>query len=134
MFLLDLASTSGGRSSGDEPTSTSGPWAVGEFKCLGSLETPAACKELLHSNTCNDALLQQLQDCDSAGVHIYSSQPQQEFSFLFSICSSALPDLVLGPRCSGWNRDAKLSSVCVDGHREVTTKTPRHDQPSKTDQ
>ncbi|XP_029344279.1 E3 ubiquitin-protein ligase highwire-like [Acyrthosiphon pisum] len=68
MFLLDLASTSGGRLTGDEPTSTSGPWAVGEFKCLGSLETPAACKELLHSDTCNDALLQQLHDCDSAGI------------------------------------------------------------------
>jgi len=69
MFLLDLASTSGGRLTGDEPTSTSGPWAVGEFKCLGSLETPAACKELLHSDTCNDALLQQLHDCDLARVH-----------------------------------------------------------------
>lgn len=136
MFLLDLASTSGGGLTGDEPSSSSGPWAVGEFKCLASLETPAACKELLHSDTCNDALLQQLHDCDSAGVHICSPQPfgPQQFSFLFLIYFSALPDVFCGPRCSGWNRDAELSPVCIDGHREVTVKTPRHNQSSKTDQ
>ncbi|XP_060843295.1 E3 ubiquitin-protein ligase MYCBP2 isoform X2 [Rhopalosiphum padi] len=68
MFLLDLASTSAGRPTGDEPPSTSGPWTVGEFKCLGNLEAPATCKQLLQSETCNNALLQQLRDCDSAGV------------------------------------------------------------------
>lgn len=81
MFLLDLASTSGGRLTGDEPPSTSGPWTVGEFKCLSSLEVPATCKQLLQPDICNDALLH----CDSVGVRIYSSQTfgQQEFCFYF---------------------------------------------------
>jgi len=134
MFLLDLASTSGSRLTGDESFSTSGPWAVGKFKCLDSLEAPAACKELLQSDTCSDALLQQFQDCDSAGVRIYSSQTFDQRIFLFLKCFSAIVDLVRGPRCSRWNRDAELSSVCVNGHREVTAETPRHDQPSKAGQ
>lgn len=86
MFLLDLASTSGGRSTGDEQSSTSGPWAVGEFKCLDNLEAPVACKQLLQSKTCNDALLQHLHNCDSAGVRIYSSQPMVNSVLFFQIC------------------------------------------------
>lgn len=40
MFLLDLASNSGsgGRSTDDDDNAKSGPWAVGEFKCLADLQ------------------------------------------------------------------------------------------------
>lgn len=138
MFLLDLASTSGGRSTGDEQSSTSGPWAVGEFKCLDKLEAPVACKQLLQSETCNDALLQHLHNCDSAGVRIYSSRPPVNsvvfFSNLYFIHFSTLPGLVSGQRYGRRNRDAEFSPIRINGHREVTAETTRHDQPSQTDQ
>lgn len=64
MFLLDLASTSvGSRSTNDESYLKSGPWAIGEFKCLGNLEAKQ------QSDT-NDAILFQLQDCSPLGVSI----------------------------------------------------------------
>lgn len=59
MFLLDLASTSDRRPSVDESYWKSGPWAVGEFKCLGNLEASAS---QLQSDA-HDAILLQLQDC-----------------------------------------------------------------------
>lgn len=65
MFLLDLASTSGSRSVTDESYSKSGPWAVGEFKCLGNLE--ASAKQL---SDAEDAMLLQLRDDGSMGVSV----------------------------------------------------------------
>lgn len=58
MFLLDLTSTGGTRLTHDETSLKSGPWSVGEFKCLGNLDVSA--KRI--SDT-NDAILLQLQDC-----------------------------------------------------------------------
>lgn len=63
MFLLDLASTAGGRSTDDESYLKSGPWAVGQFKCLRNLEVSTK------QSDPNEAILLQLQDC-SLGVRI----------------------------------------------------------------
>lgn len=61
MFLLDLASTGGGgRSTDDEAHLKSGPWAVGEFKCLANLEASAR-----QQFDTNDAILLQLRDQSS---------------------------------------------------------------------
>lgn len=69
MFLLDLASTcsNGSRSADDETYDPkNGPWAVGEFKCLGNLEGSA---NALRPSDANDAIVQQLRDL-SSGVRI----------------------------------------------------------------
>lgn len=59
LFLLDLASTSDRRSTTvDDSYWKSGPWAVGEFKCLGNLETK-------QKSDSNDAILLKLRDCSS---------------------------------------------------------------------
>lgn len=63
MFLLDLASTSGGKSITEETYSKSGSWVVGEFKCLGNLEVSAK-----QQSDSDDALLLQLRDNLSTGV------------------------------------------------------------------
>lgn len=70
MFLLDLASTSvGGRLTNDELFLKSGPWAIGEFKCLGNLGAKQ------QSDT-DDAILFQLQDCSPLGVSIILTELQ----------------------------------------------------------
>jgi len=73
MFLLDLASTSGRRSTVDDSYWKSGSWAVGEFKCLRNLETSTK-----QQSDSNEAILLQLQG-GSLGVsdvkcirHVYN--------------------------------------------------------------
>jgi len=64
MFLLDLASTTGGRSMDDDSYQKSGPWTVNEFKCLRNLEASVG-----HQSNSNDDILLQLQD-GSLGVRM----------------------------------------------------------------
>lgn len=66
MFLLDLASTAGGRSTDNETSLDSGTWAVGEFKCLANLGASAR-----HQSDTNDAILLQLRDDSSVYTHIH---------------------------------------------------------------
>lgn len=73
MFLLDLASTSDRRPAVDESYWKSGPWAVGEFKCLGNLEA-SACQM---QSDAHDAILLQLRDC-SPDVSVHFGPPQSD--------------------------------------------------------
>ncbi|VVC32964.1 Zinc finger, RING-type,Zinc finger, RING/FYVE/PHD-type,APC10/DOC domain,Galactose-binding [Cinara cedri] len=79
MFLLDLASTcsSGSRPVDDETLhAKSGPWAVGEFKCLGNLE--ASDNKLLQSDA-DDAILQQLRDRSSGDLDVVDGSVYRSF-------------------------------------------------------
>lgn len=133
MFLLDLASTTStsGRSTTTDGNSywKSGPWAVGEFKCLANLEASA---RQLQSDS-DDSISVQLRDF-SSGVRYRARLPWSLGNRTIAINFVSFSGVQFRPRRGGRGHVPEFPSVRVDGHREVSVESPRHDQPPETDQ